>query len=89
MKKKQVKSMSFSYMRFVASTEIQTYASVKATQAIFDQIQNIILPQMQEAAKSAFQDAAKKYVSSQKTSIIETALILIVDQEKAREKIAS
>lgn len=63
-------------------------ASVKATEAIFDQIQNIILPQMQDAAKSAFQDAAKKYVSSQKTSIIETALILIVDQEKAREKIA-
>ena len=56
-------------MRFVASTEIQTYALVKATQAVSDEVQNVILPQMQAVAKSAFQSAAKDYLSSQRASI--------------------
>jgi len=83
----QVSSMGIDYMRFVASSEIQTYASVKATQQVFDQIQDVVLPTMQAAAKSAFQHAAKSYLNGQKASIIAIALIPIVGQEKAREKL--
>ena len=85
----QVRNMGISFMRFVASTEIQTFASVKATQAVFDEIQSVLLPQMQNAAKSAFQSAAKDYLSSQRAAIIATALIPIVSIEKAREKLDS
>jgi len=86
---KQVKSMGISYTRLVAATEIQTYASVKATQELFDETQNVILPQMQEAAKSAFIKAEKHYMKSKKSSIIETSFIPIVGQEKARKELAA
>ena len=85
----QVKSMGISYMRFIAATEVNTYASVKAVQQIFDQIQDAFLPAMKAAAKSAFQSAAKDYLSSQRAAIIAKAFIPIVGTEKAREMLAT
>ena len=84
----QVRSMGVSYMRFVASREIQSYASVKATQEVFKQIQDVVLPQMRSAAKAAFKSKAHDYLESQRASIIATAFIPIVGQEKAREELA-
>ena len=75
-------------MNFVAKNTVKTYVSVKATQKIYEQFENVCLPEMKKAAKSAAEHAAQSYIASKKAGIIAKAFIPIVGDQKAREALA-
>lgn len=73
----------------VATREIQNYVTIKATKEIFEQILDVFLPQMQTAAKSAFQIKAHGYLESQNAAIRALSWIPGAGEQLAIEKLAS
>ena len=75
-------------MNFVAKNTVKTYVSVKATQKIYEQFENVCLPESKKAAKSAAEQAAKSYIASKKAGIIAKAFIPVDGDQKAGEALA-
>lgn len=73
----------------VATREIQNYVTIKATKEIFEQMLDVFLPQMQTAAKSAFQIKAHGYLESQNATIRALSWIPGAGEQLAIEKLAS
>lgn len=73
----------------VATREIQNYVTIKATKEIFEQMLDVFLPQMQTAAKSAFQIKAHGYLESQNAAIRALSWIPGAGEQLAIEKLAS
>ena len=84
----KVKAVGVKYLRFAATNAITTYLQVKVTRYIYQQLQDIVLPQMREAAKAAFKQAAQAHMDSQKAAIRALAWVPGAGISMARDRIS-
>lgn len=85
----KVEAVGIKYTRFATQNTIETYMKVKVIQEIYEQIQEVVLPQMQEAAEDAFKTAAQAHMDNVVDAIRAEAWIPGVGVQMARDKFHS
>lgn len=84
----KVKAVGVKYLRFAATNAVTAYLQVKITRDIYHSLQNIVLPQMRAAAKTAFKDAAQHHMNNEKAAIQALAWVPGAGISMARDRIA-